>query len=258
MRRRPLVVVAVTLAALLGAGAWLLIRSQRYVATSQVLVSPAPYYDPTYLGLPGVVRDTPGDPFRAVETAATMFDSPSAAASSAQRLGTGWSPARVQSAVTVVPMGGTNVLAVQASADQGRLASHVADTFAEQGLADRLRVLRAQALGLIAQLRETPDLPVARLASLRAVSAGNDPTFSLLHLASGPGLAAGPDVRQMLTVVLFAGLVLGIGVALLVDLVERPGARRAGPADSSDVPGLPTANGPLAREHERRGDTSTP
>jgi capsular polysaccharide biosynthesis protein len=187
-----------------------------------VLVTPTPYYDPTYLGVPGVLRDTPGDPFRAIETAGTVIDSPAAVAAAAQRLGAGWDQNRVRAAVTVVPVGGTNTLAIQAEAADTAAANRVANTFAAAALGERRQALQAQALGLIAVLRETLPARNVRIASLRAIADGLDPSFSLLHPAAGPGSVAGPGTRQVLTLAVPAGLILGIAAALLAaGIAER-------------------------------------
>ncbi|MFL5829664.1 MAG: Wzz/FepE/Etk N-terminal domain-containing protein [Solirubrobacteraceae bacterium] len=257
VRRHPLLVVAVALAVLLGAGAWLLVRTPRYSATAQVLVTPTPYYDPTYLGLAAVVRDTPGDPFRAAETAATMIDSPSASAATAQRLGGGWTQSKVSAAISVSPMGGTNVLAVEARAAQSGDARSLANTFTAVALAEHTAMLHAQALGLVASLRETLPSATPRIASLRAISDGNDPTFSLLHPAAGRGSVTGPTVRHVLTLALFAGLILGIAVALIADGVIRP-RRLPEAAGDSGMGNVATLNPELLEKRRRVEDQTQP
>jgi capsular polysaccharide biosynthesis protein len=246
------------LAMLLGAGVWVLVRPTQYSATSQVLVTPAPYYDPTYLGLAGVVRDTPGDPFRAVETAATVLDSPSAAAATAQRLGPGWTAGRVRASITVVPVGGTNVLAIQSDAAQAGLATRLANEFATAALDDRRRVLAAQALALVSLLRETPTVDATRIARLRAVSGGIDPTFSLLHPATGLGSASALGLRQVLIIALFAGLILGTGLALLSDGALRRNPRVPEDLGGSNVARLPSLPAGIPDGRRRRDDSPQP
>ena len=255
IRRHPWIVATVMLAMLLGAGVWLLVRSPPYTASAQVLVTPAPYYDPTYLGLADVIRDTPADPFRAVETGATMLDSPSAAAAAARRLGAGWSPGRVQAMVTVTAIGATNVVEIQASAARSGVAAGVANAFAEASLAIHGQVLRAQALNLVAQLRESPHVDPTRIANLRAVSGGIDPTFSLLHEAVGPGVTVAPGVPRVITIVLLAGLVLGTGAAFLTDVaMRRRLGKGAGSPERTSVVRLPTPPDELPVERRRQDD----
>jgi capsular polysaccharide biosynthesis protein len=216
-----MIVTLVALAAVAGAGAWMLFRPHRYQAVSQILVTPAPFADATYTGLP-VLRDISADPTRAIQTAAAVVDSPTAAAAAARALGGNWTEAGVRSAVTVTPVGGTNVIAVQAAASNPSTAARLADAFATAALQGRAATLRAAALTLIEQLKSGPKPPgPATLDPLIAVSQGFDPSFSLLHTAAPPGSPSGPPAWRTLTVVLFAGVVLGIGAALLTDVALR-------------------------------------
>lgn len=221
IRRHPLVVLAVTLAMLGGAVVWILVRSRDYQATAQVLVNPAPFNDVAYTELP-VVRDTSADPTRAVQTAAAILDSPAAAATTAQALGPGWSESRVRSALTITPIGGTNVVAVQAVADRQALAARIANRFAAAALAQHRAALAVAATRLVAQLKAAPrPLSSAQLDPLLAAKAGFDPTFSVLHSAAPPRSPTGPAVWRVLSIVLFAGLIAGVGVALLIDVALR-------------------------------------
>lgn len=229
IRAHPLLVVIVTLTALAGAGAWLLVRSPDYRAVSQVLVTPAPSDDVTYLGLP-VIKDIPSDPTRAIQTAAAIVDSPSAVAVTAQHLGPGWTPGRVRAAVTVSPIGGSNVVGVQASANEASLAARIADTFVQTALAQRRATLSVQAAQLIARLEASSSVSPAQLTNLMAVTRGTDPTLSLLHLAPVPSASARKAAWRILTTTLFAGFVLGAGAALLSDIAIRRWRTRGAPA----------------------------
>lgn len=221
VRRHPVIVVFVALAAVVGAGAWMALRPHHYQAVAQVLVTPAPFNDATYTGLP-VVRDISADPTRAIQTAAAVLDSPGAAAATARAIGPGWTAARVRSAVNVTPIGGSNVIAFQATADARAVATRLANAFAAAALKERSAALRAAAATLIAQLKSGPQPPgPARLDPLVAVSLGFDPSFSSLHAAAPSSAPSGPPAWRTLSVVLFAGLVLGICAALLTDAAMR-------------------------------------
>ena len=244
VRRHPLIVLVVTLAALAGATAWIVARSSHYRATAELLVTPAPFNDITYTGLP-IVRDTSSDPTRAIETAAALIDSPEAGAGAARLLGPGWTSSRVSAVVTVVPMGGTNVLEVQAVSGQPGVAARTANAFVSAALAQRRQSLRPAAAALIARLKAAPTPPPrAELSRLLSVAQGFDPTFAALHAATAPRSPIGAAAWRVLSVVLFAGLVLGVGAALLTDVVL--GRRRSeaevvelavrGVASRSDAP----------------------
>ncbi len=221
VRRHPLIVAAVAIAAVAGAGAWLLLKTHQHQAEAQVLITPVPFDDATYTGLP-VVRDTPSDPPRSTQTAAQMLDSPAAAAAAARALGPGWSVGAVRAAVSVTPIGGTNVLAIQASAADASVAERLANTFAAATLQQRRQALKAQASALLAQVKSERKPPEAQLAALVPVTQGFDPSFSLLRTATAPGSPAGPPAWRTLSLVLFAGLILGVAAALLADaLIPR-------------------------------------
>jgi capsular polysaccharide biosynthesis protein len=219
VRRHPLIVALVTLAALAGSVAWLAARSPEYRATAQVLVTPMPFNDPTFAGLP-VLKDTPGDPVRAVNTAAGMLESPAAAAAAAQALGHGWTQGRVAGAVTIATLGGTNVLGVQAVDRNGTTAADVARAYAAASVEQRRQSLARQANALVAQLKSVQEPDAQRVSSLVTVARGFDPTFSL---ASGaPAIASARRSNwRIVAAALIAGLVLGIGAALIVDHFGR-------------------------------------
>jgi uncharacterized protein involved in exopolysaccharide biosynthesis len=244
VRRRPLVVAAVALVVVLAAGIWLLAAPRGYRATTQVLVTPLGIGDnTTYTGLPVVFHES--DESRSTETATTMLDSNGAAAATAKALGRGWSAARVRSAVDVSPLGGANVVAIQARSDEPGLASVIAATYARAVLAQRRHAMARTAAALVAQLKAAGGSSPDRIGRLSAVAHGFDPTFVLVHAGAAPASRAGPSVWRVLASALLAGAVLGIGVALLVDALAR---RRAG-ADAPAAPG-----DAIVRELPRRED----
>jgi capsular polysaccharide biosynthesis protein len=222
-----LIVVLVTLAAVGGAAAWIAFGPRHYRAVAQVLVTPVSFDDKQYTGLP-VVRDISADPTRAMETAAAIFSSPQAAATTALRLGPGWTQGAVRKAVRVVPVGGANALAFQATAGSGSVAARIANTYVTTALQERRQMLSADAKSLIDRLKSGPRRPPAtQLNPLIAVSAGFDPSFSSLHAAAPPDPWTLRPIWRTLALVLFSGLVLGIGAALLLDFVLRRGSSRA-------------------------------
>jgi capsular polysaccharide biosynthesis protein len=219
VRRHPLIVVAVTLAALAGAVAWMAARPPQYRATARVLVTPMPFDDATYNRLP-VLKDTPGDPVRAVQTAAGIIDSPGAAAGAAQALGRGWTPARVAGAVTITPLGGTNVVGVQAVDRHGATAAAVARAYASAAVEVRRQSLARQAIALISQLKSGPKFDPVEISTLLTVANGFDPTFSVAP--SAPTIAnARRSNWRIAAAALIAGLVLGVGAAVLTEALGR-------------------------------------
>src|SRR4051794_29952349 len=103
LRSHRLLVLAITLLALAAAIGWLAHRSAQYEAKAEILVSPLPQDDQTFLGIPDILRDSPSDPTRTIQTAATFVDSPLAAQVAARKVDHGYTLDSVQGAVTVQP-----------------------------------------------------------------------------------------------------------------------------------------------------------
>src|SRR5215211_4147609 len=114
IRGHPLLIGLVALAAVLAAVVWQATRSSAYEATAEILVTPAPDDGGPDRSLP-LLRES-GDRTRIIQTAATLVDSDQAARGTAEALGASWTPDRVSSAVTVEPVGQTDILAVTAKA----------------------------------------------------------------------------------------------------------------------------------------------
>jgi Mrp family chromosome partitioning ATPase/capsular polysaccharide biosynthesis protein len=224
------IVAAVTIAAVGASIGFLALRSPQYEASADLLVDAVPQEDQTFLGL-AVVRDA-GEPTRTVQTAASLVQSRAAADAAAEELGGDWTGERVLEHVEVKPEGETNILAVTATADSPGQAARVANEFARAALDSRAAELGEAARDLIAQLAArlsaTPRADqvtraelAARLDQLRSVARGGDPTVTLLQGAIPPESATGAPPALIMSVALLAGLALGAGTAILLDLSER-------------------------------------
>jgi capsular exopolysaccharide synthesis family protein len=230
LRSHKLLILVVTLATVAAAMAWLQLRDPRYEASAQVLVTPLPQDDQTFLGLQ-VLRDS-GDPTRTVQTAATLLDSPRVAAAVARDLGDGWTIDRVRDAVDIEPAGQSNILAVTASGNSAGEARRVANRFVQVALADRNKELSRQIGAELDRLRRrqqslgdptgTAGVELSdKISELESVEARGDPTFSLSQRATTPQSAKGAGGLIVIPIALLAGLALGSGAALLVELFDR-------------------------------------
>jgi tyrosine-protein kinase len=229
IRAHPLIVVLVTLTTVAASVAFLLLRSPSYEATADILVNPLSPEDQVFLGLP-LLRDT-GDPARTAQTAASLIESRAAAELTAQQLGAGWDADRVLDAVKVAPRGESNVLGVTATANERVEAARVATTFSRAALETREADIVGAAQELISQLearqhalpagsaaREAID---ARLEALQPIVAGGDVTLSLSQPALPPDSAVGASPALILALAVLAGLTLGSGTAVLLELLAR-------------------------------------
>jgi Mrp family chromosome partitioning ATPase/capsular polysaccharide biosynthesis protein len=230
IRAHRFVVVLTLLATLAGAAAWLALRTPDYEATAQLLVTPLPQDDETFLGIP-MLRDS-GDPTRTVQTAATLVESPQAAELAARRLGEGWSRQRVLDSIEVDPEGESNILAIRGTADSGPLAARVANEFADASLDTRRTRLQEEIGVEIEQLRARVDALgdnnslaaaelAARLDQLESVQNGEDPTIQLSQTATEPTSAVGLPPFAVMLLALVAGITLAAAAALLMELLNR-------------------------------------
>jgi Mrp family chromosome partitioning ATPase/capsular polysaccharide biosynthesis protein len=227
IRSHLVLVVAIMVAAGVGAIAWGQLRTPSYEASAQVLVNPLPSDDSSFLGLP-FVRET-GDPPRTLQTAATLIDSVGAARLTARRLGAGWTVVRVQNAVVVSPQGQSSIVDVTATADAADRAARIANTYVHSVLDSRRATLRPLIDRAVATTRaQLSRLPVGspsaaaladRVRQLENVR-GNDPTLSISQEASAPQTASGIGLPLVLVLALIGGAVLGMVAALAIDLLR--------------------------------------
>jgi Mrp family chromosome partitioning ATPase len=260
VRTHRWLVIAIVLVLAGAAVAYTRQRVASYQATSELLVSPLPQTDTTFLGLP-LIRDT-GDPTTTIETAAGLVNSPQAQQLTAKRMGAGWTARRVRSQVSVTPQGQSDILDVTATASTASTAARLANTFANSVIASRLAALTPRVEGAIAtveaQLKTlTRDSAAAAdaqdtLSQLRA-TVGRDPTLALSQAAVPPTSPQGPSAALVIALVTLAGLVLATGVALAIELL-RP-ARVTEEAELLELMPVPVlARIPtLPRSFSRRG-----
>src|SRR3954454_8803786 len=220
-------VIAVMLAAGIAALAWGQLRSPSYEATAEMLINPLSGDDSAFLGLP-LVRDT-GDPPRTLQTAATLIDSPKAAALTARRLGDHWTQAKVQKAVDVQPQGQSSIVDVTATAKSAGESAHVANVYVKAVIDSRKATLGPLIDRSIATTQ-------AQLSRLKAGSPGavtladrkrqlenvreGDPTISISQVASPPDSSSGISLPIVFVLALIGGLALGTLVALVLDFVR--------------------------------------
>jgi Mrp family chromosome partitioning ATPase/capsular polysaccharide biosynthesis protein len=227
LRSHWVVFVLIVAATVAVAVAWTIQRPARYEASARILVSPVTADDRTFVGVQ-VVRDT-GDPTRTVQTAATLVESREAAEQTARRVGEGLSAGDVGAAVTVEPLGQSNVLAVRAEAETAEQASRIATEFARSALQVRSEAVQSQVAELIPELEAqqraagpesstSADL-ATRIFQLRAAQSQGDPTL-LLEQAAPPGAATGAPRSLIIVLALIAGVALGAVAALLLELAR--------------------------------------
>jgi tyrosine-protein kinase len=220
IRSRAPIVALATLVALTAAAAMLAARAPTFKSTAQLLVTPLPQDDRTFLGT-ALLRDS-GDPTRTVQTAAALVDSPAAAQRTARVLRGGLTQSDVEQDVDVQPLGESNILSVTAAATSADAATRLANAYAQSALAVRGEEIRRQIDAAIAAVGPNPTgADIARLAELRAVRAGGDPTLNLSQPAQEPRSAGGAPAWLVLVLAAIAGFTLGSIAALLIERLDR-------------------------------------
>jgi Mrp family chromosome partitioning ATPase len=226
---RRTLVIGMTVAGLLVSLLWVAVRSPKYEASAEVLMSPLPQEDQNFLGLQ-LLRDS-GDPTRTAATAAALIRSHAAAGRTARALGAGWTQQSVLKAVHVTPQSGSNLLDVTAKADEADVAQRLANTFVRTSLATRRRALAREARAELARVRprlsqidattEAGANFVASIDRLEAVSNGRDPTLSLSQAATRPGAPSGLPAGLIVALGVLLGFGIGSGAAWLLESVNK-------------------------------------
>jgi Mrp family chromosome partitioning ATPase len=233
VRRHWRVVVIVTVLAAVVAAITVNSIAKNYQASASVLVTPLPQGDPTFSGL-GTVLDTT-DPSRAVQTAAALIETQQAAAGAAQLLGSGWTAAAVQSAVSVAPRGQSDVLAVTAQASSPGDAAKVANAYATSSIAYRATVVQGNVATEIASLESHLALLrgsasngeaqalATTIAQLRSIQRkGTEPTLAVSQIAQPPSSPPGAANWLVVLLALVGGFALGSIAALGLETFSRP------------------------------------
>jgi Mrp family chromosome partitioning ATPase/capsular polysaccharide biosynthesis protein len=233
VRRNWLLVAAVTLLTGAVAAATVLHKGLNYQASATVLVSPLEQGDANFLDT-GVVIET-GEPVRTVQTAAALINSQPAAQDAAVIMGAGWSVTRVQNAISVTPLGQSDVLNVTAQAGSSTQATQLANAFAKAAVGYRARIVQhnisVQLGELTARLNQASGTGIAdvslaqelatRIAALRAAQvSGGDPSLSVTGLAR-TGSSTGASHSLIVLLSLIGGFAIGSVAALAVDFFNR-------------------------------------
>lgn len=226
LRERWLVVLASVALTLAAAGAYLLHADRVYRAHAEVLVQPVSAGDGTdRFGL-GLLRES-GDPARPLETLARLVETPAVADRVRVELGLTQTTEEILRDVEARPVAQSSIVDIAAREPSPAFAQALANAFGRGIVAERTQRLHAELDALIARL----SAPVARggsgaagasrLAELRSLRAGPDPTVRLVTLARRPISPVSP--RPLLTILaaLLAGAAIGGALAVALRRLDR-------------------------------------
>lgn len=218
----PVIVGVVMLLTLAGSIAWLTHRATTYQTTADILFTVVSSGNGAADGLP-LLRES-NDPTRDAQTAATLLDSPQAAVIAARQAGHGLTPAAIRQAVSVEPLGQSDIIAITATAKSAKLAQNLANAYAAGSLRARSELLRTQTSGLLPTKKPpasaTSPAAQEREALIASLARGEDPNFSLSQAATLPASPTATSKALILILALVAGFALGSGAAIATEMLS--------------------------------------
>jgi capsular exopolysaccharide synthesis family protein len=235
IRERKWLIIATVVATTLAAVLYLLTATKVYEAQADLLITPVSGDDPVYASL-GLIHAS-SDPTRDVETASRLITTVDVARRVKTALRDPASPSLLLDKVTVEPVAQSNIVAVTAEADSPEGAQQLANTFAEKAVEERTQkfhdALDRAIENLDAQIPDSgpgsastdPTSLPAQLNRMKALADQNDPTMRVETLADEPAAPSSPKPKLSLAAGIIAGLVLGIGGAFALQVLD-PRLRR--------------------------------
>lgn len=210
--------------ALVGLG----LASKRYEATADILVTPVPATDTTYQGFSVFRQSLDGS--SSVVTAARVMNGPQIrrrAFASLPRKGAGVS-------ISIVPLSQADIVSIQVTAPSPDEAAAAANGYADAVAAVRNDLFHAELQARIKQVnRQVASFPVGarqnnftyiglqqQLSQLRGIVGLPDPTLRVLDRAQPPAAASWPRPKLVIAVTLLVALLLGCGIAILLEAMN--------------------------------------
>jgi Mrp family chromosome partitioning ATPase/capsular polysaccharide biosynthesis protein len=240
IRQRLWLIVAVVLVTTAAAAAYSALAQKQYHAEADLLVTPVPADDPTLSGL-GLIRES-SDPTLEVETAARLVTGHDVAAVVKQRLNDPRSADSLLSSVQVAPVAQSNIVSITASASAPQKAATLANAFATAAVDIRTLHFHQQLDQAIAALQDRinrtgginsptntsvngSESLAGQLVRLETLRGSPDPTMRLETRATPPPSPSSPRPKLDIAGGIIAGLILGIGGAFALQVLD-PRVRR--------------------------------
>ena len=221
-----LIIVTLTAAGAAAAAGYALTAPKQYRATAQLLVTPVPAGDPTYIGL-DLLRS--GTRRTAAASAAALLESPQVADAVRAQLGLTRSRDDLLAHLDAEPVDDSDVVAVTFEDTSAAGAAQLANAFADALVSQRTASFQSQLSTTIRRyeqlLRTTTgagaDELRRRLVVLRGLQGQPDPTLRSAAQASAPESATWPKLPRLVAIGALIGLAAGVVVALLTLAARR-------------------------------------
>lgn len=220
-------ILGTVLLALVAAVLYVSVAAKRYDAGADVLVTPVP--SQTFVGVP-LFRET--DLSRSVVTAARLATSPQVVDGVKERLRLDAGRTELLSHVSVTPQEQSSILTITGKAATAAEAARIANAFADVLIAQRTAELQREVRAAVARISQQIKTLQAQgadaeataladqLSALRTLVGARDPTLQIASRAVPPEQAAWPRPILSVAVALLAGLLLGLGIAIGIELVN--------------------------------------
>ena len=234
IRERIRLILAITLLTTAAAVVYVVTATKEYSAEADILVTPVSQTDTALAGLP-LIRAS-SDPTRDVETAARLVVTRGVALRAKALLNLTEGPNLLQEKVKADPVAQSNLVAITARANSKAEARDLANGFARgfialqtarlhQAVTRQLIALAPRVRALTPAERAAPDSPASTYARLQTLQTQDDPTLNLQTPASLPGGPSWPKTKLSIVAGVLAGLILGIGSAFALQVLD-PRLRR--------------------------------
>ncbi len=253
-------IVLLALIAALGGAAFYLARASKvYEAHASLLVTPLPSGSDSLSGL-GLIQSS-SDPLRDIETGAGFITTTDVAARAKIALRDPRSPAELLTHITASPVAESDTVDVAAKDGSPQAAQRLANAFVTATVSNRTALLKQQLAILIPQLQArlkavafgdsaTQSALAGQLAQLEALQNGQNPNLRVQALADLPTSPVSPRKTLTIAAAAFGGLVLGIGLVFIVQLLDPRLRREEDLRERFQLPVL--ARVPRARRGMRR------
>jgi capsular exopolysaccharide synthesis family protein len=230
LREHWLLVVAIVVVAVSAAIAYSNAAEKRYEAEADILVTPIAGDDEVFIGIP-LIRESGQS--RAVLTVARLIKTPELAEAVKEQLETTKSRGELLDSIDVTPQEQSNIVTVVGKANDAAEAAEIANAFANELLDQQTDAFQIELRAVIERSRARLDsIPPAqrdfgeavaiqqRLGQLAALVGAKDPTMQVSSEAVPPLAPAWPRPALSVAVALLAGLLLGVGAAVGLELVN--------------------------------------
>ena len=235
LRERKWLIALTVLVTTLASVVYVVTADKVYKAEADLLITPVANSDPTLAGL-GLITSS-SDPTRDVETASKLVTSTTVAKRVKAKLHDSRSAETLLGDVSVAPVATSNVVAVTADGGSPKEAQQLANAFAQEAVANRTANFHAEIDQRIASIKPQvktppsateladPTSPASQLSRLELLRTGPDPTIRVETLADPPSSPSSPKKKLSVIAGVLAGLVLGIGGAFALQVLD-PRLRR--------------------------------